>query len=85
MPPRDCIWAEWQQWSTCSESCAGGTRTKTRMKSETENVAGSCAGNSTETEICNQQECSGKVPLNWDFTLQYTYLFVEISYNFVSS
>ena len=56
----DCIWGLWKSWSACTKSCGGGTRTKNRTKSITEAYGGTCLGNWTETQECNEQNCPGK-------------------------
>ena len=54
---RDCTWADWGAWSTCSTTCGNGTRTKTRTKSFTEVGGGICNGLPSESEICNLESC----------------------------
>ena len=56
----DCTWTSWKSWSACTKSCGGGTRTKGRIKSVTETYGGTCKGNATETQFCNEQKCPGK-------------------------
>ena len=55
----DCIWGTWESWSPCTKTCGGGTRTKNRTKSITEAYGGTCFGNWTETQACNEQNCPG--------------------------
>ena len=57
----DCTWTSWNSWSNCTKSCGGGTRTKNRTKSVTEAYGGTCQGNTTETQVCNEQKCPGKI------------------------
>ena len=57
----DCTWASWNSWSICTKACGGGTRTKNRTKSVTEAYGGACQGNATETQVCNEQKCPGKI------------------------
>lgn len=57
----DCTWASWNSWSICTNSCGGGTRTKNRTKFVTEAYGGTCQGNATETQVCNEQKCPGKI------------------------
>ena len=55
----DCTWAPWKSWSICTKSCGGGTRTKNRTKLVIEAYGGTCLGNRTETQVCNEQKCPG--------------------------
>ena len=52
---------EWNEWSigSCSTSCGGGQRKKTRTKRIVENFGGSCNGLSSVTELCNTVNCPG--------------------------
>ena len=54
----DCVWDEWVR-GECSTTCGSGSRLNTRVKLVEEANGGSCAGQSTETEHCNLQECPG--------------------------
>ena len=55
----DCTWAPWKSWSICTKSCGGGTRTKNRTKLVIEAYGGTCLGNQTETQVCNEKKCPG--------------------------
>ncbi|XP_013418821.1 A disintegrin and metalloproteinase with thrombospondin motifs adt-2 isoform X2 [Lingula anatina] len=46
-------WNDWGQWSGCSATCGGGTRTRTRTCPTGQN----CAGDSSQTEGCNANAC----------------------------
>merc|ERR1712136_548000 len=54
--PIDCIWGDWKKGS-CSKSCGGGTRTNERIKVVKEEHGGTCEGESTEVEDCNEDKC----------------------------
>eukprot|EP00435_Cladocopium_sp_Y103_P011751 s2316_g3.t1 len=42
-PPQDCEYADWEKWSECSESCGGGSKSRTRdVKQEGENGGTEC-------------------------------------------
>jgi|GEM_PF-7038451 len=49
-----CGWGSFGNWSSCSKSCGGGTKDKTRSC----NVSGHCAGSSKKYTSCNTQSCS---------------------------
>ena len=53
---------EWSEWSVCSDSCGGGTRTRTRTCTD-EFVE--CSENLEELKICNTESCE---LLNHDMT-----------------
>lgn len=55
---KDCVIAEWDEWSTCSVSCGGGTHRRSRyIKSPAENEGDPCAGSLDMIEGCNPGEC----------------------------
>jgi hypothetical protein len=52
----DCPeFVEWQEWSACSKSCAGGQKSRRRYCSSGD--LNDCTGESFETESCNETEC----------------------------
>jgi len=63
--PVDCQWVPWSDWSGCSASCGGGTRSQSRvvevtpqwggLECETHNELGGPATEKTET--CNEHPC----------------------------
>ena len=52
-------WTPWTDWSECSRSCGGGTRTKVRecVLPPTRSGGLQCTGDSAVSEKCNAQEC----------------------------
>ena len=58
----DGAWAEWSSWEDCTVTCGGGTKKKIRSCSDPKpQYSGSdCVGNGIETDICNNQHCSGR-------------------------
>ena len=63
--PTDCVWGEWERWSTCSDSCAArdGWGNQTRMReisTEAANDGVPCeAAEGSQTQSCSD-ECPGK-------------------------
>jgi hypothetical protein len=54
----DCVWGEYDEWSTCSATCGGGSKTRTRAEAITASNGGApCIGSATETGPCNPDEC----------------------------
>ncbi|XP_040567740.2 LOW QUALITY PROTEIN: SCO-spondin-like [Lepeophtheirus salmonis] len=50
----DCptVWSEWTPWSSCSSTCGGGSKKRTRVCSGMQ-----CEGNQLETSLCNDRPC----------------------------
>ncbi|CAD6189170.1 unnamed protein product [Caenorhabditis auriculariae] len=46
-------WASWSLWSSCSVTCGGGYRKRSRLCS----ARGQCEGAETETEVCASESC----------------------------
>ena len=56
----DCLWGNYGDWSTCSVTCGGGSRTRTRPEATpASNGGATCTGSATETETCNANACPG--------------------------
>lgn len=51
--PVEGSWGEWEEWTTCTKTCGGGTKKRIRQCSG----EGDCEGDDTKTENCNKQEC----------------------------
>ena len=56
----DCSWNSWQSWSSCTESCGGGTKQRTRTKNNAACGGAACTGNPFEKTDCNNHCCAGK-------------------------
>ena len=54
--PKVPIYGNWEDWSACSKSCGGGSRTRTRKCTGTNPPGGVC-NDETVTEQCNTDEC----------------------------
>ena len=59
----DCVWGKYGEWSTCSVTCGGGSRTRTRPEATPANGGAPCTGSPTETETCNANACPGSKTL----------------------
>ena len=55
-------WGAFGAWSSCSVTCGGGIRSRTRLCNNSSPSDGGqpCVGSSTQTERCNVQNCPGK-------------------------
>ena len=56
----NCEWNEWVQ-GQCSTTCGPGESVRVRTKSVTESHGGTCSGETTDTELCNEQDCPCKL------------------------
>ena len=55
--PVDGYWHDWEEFSACTKTCGGGTKTRTRTCSPPKNGGNDCEGSSTETVACNTHNC----------------------------
>eukprot|EP00929_Paragymnodinium_shiwhaense_P010905 TRINITY_DN11597_c0_g1_i1.p2 TRINITY_DN11597_c0_g1~~TRINITY_DN11597_c0_g1_i1.p2 ORF type:complete len:380 (-),score=75.99 TRINITY_DN11597_c0_g1_i1:88-1227(-) len=55
--PLDCVWHEWQEWSSCSRSCGQGQKRRLRDMKSNQNELGSCSGRSYQLERCHLKPC----------------------------
>ena len=54
----DCVWNNWNAWTSCSKSCGGGQLSRTRIAKVAAQGGGKeCSGPEIETKVCNTQEC----------------------------
>ncbi|XP_032223331.2 SCO-spondin isoform X3 [Nematostella vectensis] len=55
----DGKWSSWSSWQTCSRTCGGGMRKRTRSCTNPAPKGGGrgCYGRSSEQQICNRQSC----------------------------
>ncbi|XP_047414234.1 thrombospondin-2 [Sciurus carolinensis] len=57
--PVDGRWSPWSPWSTCTVSCAGGIRERSRVCNSPEPQYGGkdCVGDVKEHQMCNKRSC----------------------------
>ncbi|XP_066916536.1 coadhesin-like [Clytia hemisphaerica] len=57
--PTDGGWSTWQSWSSCTKSCGGGARERTRSctNPRPSNGGQSCTGEKVEESSCNTDTC----------------------------
>ena len=55
----NCEWGSWNSFSSCTKTCGGGTKYRTRSKSVPEKNGGTCTGRTKDEENCNTQNCPG--------------------------
>ena len=55
----DGAWAAWSAWGTCSVTCAGGQKSRSRTCTDPQPANGGlpCSGDSSELTDCNTQAC----------------------------
>lgn len=54
----DCAWAEWSSWRSCSKSCGGGKKGRSRrVKTQAHGGGKPCKGKDYEATECNSQRC----------------------------
>ena len=59
--PKDCVWATWSPWSSCSSSCGKGFKTRSRIKSQEAEFGGNdCPGSPYSGKHCGIAKCPGK-------------------------
>jgi len=56
----DGMWSSWEEWSTCSRSCAGGVRWRNRQVARQATPCGIAAvGEASDEEQCSMLPCEG--------------------------
>ena len=56
----ECVWGPWSTWLSCSKTCGGGTKTRSRTKTKVEQNGGNCSGSRSDSKTCNTQTCPSK-------------------------
>ena len=54
--PAPLGWSNWTNWSSCTVTCGGGSRERSRTCQNTA-AQGPCSGSAQETEVCNASTC----------------------------
>ena len=58
----DCKWGDYGTWTSCSKTCGGGEKTRSRTKAtEASNGGQECQGEANETDACNTDACANLV------------------------
>ena len=61
----DCVWNDWDNWSSCSKLCGSGQQSRTRTTKVAAQGGGKeCIGPKKSTKVCNAQVCIGN---EWHF------------------
>ena len=56
----DCEWDVFGEWISCSKTCGGGEKSRTRsVKTIEQNGGNPCNGEATEIQSCNTDSCPG--------------------------
>ena len=55
----NCVWGDWEKFTSCSKTCGGGIQIRTRIKTTDEQNGGTCDGGVSEVQDCNTDSCSG--------------------------
>ena len=55
--PVDCVVGDWSDWSACSTTCGGGTRSRSRSVLVQPSGGGAPCPTLVQTDSCNQQPC----------------------------
>lgn len=61
----NCRMSSWGSWSSCSRSCGGGTRSRSRYKVASESCGGSCPYSTRQTGRCNTNCCRVDCSFTW--------------------
>jgi len=66
----ECSWEPWGPWGTCSKSCGGGVRWRSRFPQSNNTAA--CLGISSEAHPCNKASCLKPLTCKWSAWLAWT-------------
>ena len=72
----DCVWGNWTEWSNCTATCGGGTKTKSReIAIYAVNGGQKCTGARIISQICNVNVTCNNTKGNVDL---YIYIHIYI-------
>ncbi|KAK6590073.1 extracellular with 3 TSP1 domains and an EGF domain [Cryptosporidium xiaoi] len=57
IPCEDCVYSSWSAWGSCSVSCQGGSKTRTRKLIWKSDIKSNCQDPEMDIETCNEQSC----------------------------
>ena len=59
--PVDGVWGNWGAFTTCTQLCGGGTKTRSRNCDNPAPAFGgaTCAGSANDQQKCNEDKCPG--------------------------
>ena len=60
----DCTWNDWSSWGSCSRTCGGGNKTRSRSKNGPSYGGQECSGSVTSSATCNTDNCPGEEKFN---------------------
>lgn len=55
--PEDCVMSEWYEWSDCTVSCGGGSKTRSRSIEHDNRFGGKACPNKDMWKLCNKIHC----------------------------
>ena len=63
--PVDGVWGNWGAFTTCTQLCGGGTKTRSRQCDNPAPAFGgaTCAGSANDQQACNTNKCPGTMSL----------------------
>ena len=67
--PVDCVVESWSRWSTCTKSCGGGYRERSRDVIPGSPGGEECPCDLLEREYCNEDSCVGKFSVTGEINM----------------
>ena len=62
VPVLDCLWSCWGAWGSCSTTCGGGTKSRSRTQIQIQQNGGAaCQGSYQQSQGCNNQSCPSNI------------------------
>lgn len=60
---------DWSNWSTCSQTCGSGFRTRSRACIPPQYGGAHCSQNDRETQQCMLKPCPGSIRFDWNVNI----------------